>query len=176
MFTQRTRDQLWKLMNRPLSDLRLAVIMLDGIDLHGRTNIVALGITTEGEKLALGLWDGSSENATVAGALLSDLVDRGLDVEQGLLFVIDGSKGLRKAIRQVFGNDVPVQRCVQHKERNVLDHLPERDRQTVKTRLRRAWKETDHDVALEQLNTLALELDRAHPAPPPSSGRVWRKH
>ena len=114
MFTQRTRDQLWKLMNRPLSDLRLAVIMLDGIDLHGRTNIVALGITTAGEKLALGLWDGSTENATVAGALLADLVDRGLDVEQGLLFVIDGSKGLRKAIRQVFGNDVPVQRCVQH--------------------------------------------------------------
>ena len=163
MFTQRTRDLLWRLMNRPLSDLRLAVIMLDGIDLHGRANIVALGITTEGEKLALGLWDGSSENATVAGALLSDLVDRGLDVEPGLLFVIDGSKGLRKAIRQVFGNDVPVERCVQHKERNVLDHLPERDRQTVKTRLRRAWKETDHDVALEQLNTLALELDRAHP-------------
>ena len=63
----------------------------------------------------------------------------------------------------MFGNDVPVERCVQHKERNVLDHLPERDRQTVKTRLRRAWKETDHDVALEQLNTLALELDRAHP-------------
>ena len=93
-FVQRTRDQLWKLMNRPLADLRLAVIMLDGIDLHGRTNIVALGITTDGEKLALGLWDGSSENATIAGALLSDLVDRGLDVEQGLLFVIDGSKTL----------------------------------------------------------------------------------
>ena len=75
-FVRRTRDQLWRLMNRPLSDLRLAVIMLDGIDLHGRTNIVALGITTEGEKLALGLWDGSSENATVASALLADLVDR----------------------------------------------------------------------------------------------------
>ena len=163
MFTQRTRDQLWRLMNRPLSDLRLAVIMLDGIELHGRTNIVALGITTEGEKLALGLWDGSSENATVAAALLADLVDRGLDVEQGMLFVIDGSKGLRKAIRQVFGNDVPVQRCVHHKQRNVLDHLPERDREAVKTRLRRAWKETDHDRALEQLNTLAIELDRAHP-------------
>ena len=113
-FVQRTRDLLWKLMNRPLADLRLAVIMLDGIELHGRTNIVALGITTAGEKLALGLWDGSTENATVAGALLADLVDRGLDVEQGLLFVIDGSKGLRKAIRQVFGNDVPVQRCTQH--------------------------------------------------------------
>jgi len=137
--------------------------MLDGIELHGYTNIVALGITTEGEKPALGLWDGSTENATVAAALLADLVDRGLDVEQGLLFVIDGSKALRKAIRQVFGNDVLVQRCVEHKERNVLDHLPERDREPVNVRLRRAWKETDHGIALEQLYTLALELDHAHP-------------
>jgi putative transposase len=162
-FVQRTRDLLWKLMNRPLADLRLAVMMLDGIELHGRTNIVALGITTEGDKLALGLWEGSTENAAVAGALLVDLVDRGLDVEQGLLFVIDGSKALRKAIRQVFGNDAPVQRCVQHKQRNVLDHLPERDRDTVKRRLCQAWQETDHDIALEQLNTLALELDKPHP-------------
>jgi putative transposase len=113
-FVSRTRDQLWKLMNRPLADLRLAVMMLDGIDLHGSTNIVALGITTEGDKLALGLWEGSTENAAVASALLADLVDRGLDIEQGLLFVIDGSKALRKAIRQVFGHQVPVQRCVQH--------------------------------------------------------------
>jgi hypothetical protein len=96
-------------MNRPLGDMRLAVMMLDGIELRGRTNIVALGISTEGDKVALGLWDGSTENATVTAALLADLVDRGLDVEQGLLFVIDGSKALRKAIRQVFGNDVPVQ-------------------------------------------------------------------
>src|SRR5207302_7491079 len=113
-FVHRTRRLLWKLMNRPLGDLRLAVIMLDGIELHGYTNIVALGITTEGEKLALGLWEGTTENATVAVALLSDLVDRGVDVEQGLLFVIDGSKALRKAIRQVFGNDGPVQRRTQH--------------------------------------------------------------
>ena len=162
-FVHRTRQLLWELMRRPLSDLRLAVNMLDGIELHGRTNIVALGITTEGEKLALGVWDGSTENAAVASALLADLVDRGLDVEQGMLFVIDGAKALRKAIRQVFGNDVPVQRCVRHKERNVLDHLPERDRQPIKARLRAAWKETDHDRALEQLNTLAVELDRAHP-------------
>src|SRR6516162_2745491 len=163
VFVARTRQQLWKLMRRPLSDLRLAVIMLDGIELHGYTNIVALGITTEGEKLALGLWDGSTENAAVAAALLSDLVDRGVDVEQGLLFVIDGSKALRKSIRQVFGHDVPVQRCTQHKQRNVLDHLPERDRPAVKAKLCRAWKETNHQSALEQLNTLALELEHAHP-------------
>lgn len=150
-------------MSRSLADLRLAVMMLDGIELHGHTNVVALGITTEGDKLALGLWEGSTENAAVASALLSDLVDRGLDVQQGLLFVIDGSKALRKAIGQVFGRRVPVQRCVRHKERNVLDHLPERDREPVKARLRRAWAEEDHDRALEQLTRLARELERPHP-------------
>ena len=115
MFVERTHRELMRVMTRPLSDLRLAVIMLDGIEPHGYTCIVALGISTEGEKVALGLWDGSSENATVAGALLSDQVDPGVDVEQGLLFVIVGSKALRNAIRRVFGHDVPVQRCVRHK-------------------------------------------------------------
>jgi transposase-like protein len=91
---ERTRAALWALMSRPVRDMRLAVLMLDGIELHGYTNIVALGITTEGDTLALGLWEGSTENATVAAALLSDLVDRGLDVEQGMLFIIDGSKAL----------------------------------------------------------------------------------
>ena len=162
-FVARTREALWHLMSRPLADLRLAVVMLDGIEIKGRTNVVALGITTDGDKLALGLWSGSTENATVASALLSDLVSRGLDVEQGLLFVIDGSKALRKAIRQVFGDDVPVQRCVRHKERNVLELLPERDRLAIKRRLTQAWQETDHAKALEQLRRLAVELDHEHP-------------
>ena len=162
-FVQRTREALWHLMSRQLADLRLAVVMLDGIEIKGRTNVVALGITTEGDKLALGLWSGSTENATIASALLSDLVSRGLDVEQGLLFVIDGSKALRKAIRQVFGDEVPVQRCVRHKERNVLELLPERDRPPVKRRLTQAWQEIDHTKALDQLKRLAIELEHEHP-------------
>ena len=161
-FVERTREALGELMARRLSDVRLAVMMLDGIDLKGRTNVVCLGITTDGMKIPLGLWEGSSENATVATALLSDLVERGLDPEQGMLFVIDGAKALRKAIRSVFG-DVPVQRCIRHKERNVLDHLPERDRPPVKRRLRRAWAETDHARALDGLRLLAVELERSHP-------------
>jgi putative transposase len=161
-FVERTREALGELMSRQLADLRLAVMMIDGLELKGRTNIVALGITTEGVKIPLGLWEGSSENATVATALLSDLVERGLDPEQGMLFVIDGSKALRKAIRSVFG-EVPVQRCVRHKERNVMHHLPERDRPPIKARLRRAWAETDYHRALEQLQRLAAELDRTHP-------------
>ena len=91
-FVERTRSALAELMSRQLADLRLAVMMLDGLELKGRMMIVALGITTEGVKIPLGLWEGSTENATVATALLSDLVERGLDPEQGMLFVIDGSK------------------------------------------------------------------------------------
>jgi len=162
-FVARTRENLEALMARRLEDVRLAVMMIDGIDLKGRTNVVALGITSEGVKIPLGLWEGSAENATVATALLSDLVDRGLDPEQGILFAIDGAKALRKAIRTVFGDRAPVQRCVRHKERNVLDHLPERDRPAVKRRLRRAWKLDDHDRALADLQLLAGELDRSHP-------------
>ena len=161
-FVERTREALGELMSRQLGDLRLAVMMLDGLELKGRMMIVALGITTEGVKIPLGLWEGSTENATVATALLSDLVERGLDPEQGTLFVIDGSKALRKAVRSVFG-EVPVQRCLWHQERNVMQHLPERDRPPIKARMRRAWRETDYERALEQLQRLADELEPTHP-------------
>jgi putative transposase len=162
-FVARTRENLDALMSRRLDDVRLAVLMIDGIELKGRTNVVALGITTDGVKIPLGLWEGSTENAAVATALLSDLVDRGLDVEQGVLCVLDGAKALRKAVRDVLGVHTPVQRCVRHKERNVLDHLPERDRPAVKRRLRQAWADTDHERALDALRLLADELDRSHP-------------
>ena len=169
-FVARTRENLEALMRRRLDDVRLAVLMVDGIDLKGRTNVVALGITTDGVKIPLGLWEGSSENAAVATALLSDLVDRGLDVEQGVLCVLDGAKALRKAVRDVLGVHTPVQRCVRHKERNVLDHLPERDRPAVKQRLRAAWNLDEHTVALERLRALASELDRSHPG---AAASLW---
>ena len=162
-FVSRTREHLIDLMSRPLDELRLAVVMLDGIDLKGRCCVVALGIDTDGVKHPLVLWDGSTENATVATTLLANLVERGLDVEQGVLVVLDGAKALRKAVRDVFGSDTPVQRCVRHKERNVLGHLPERDRPPVRRRLRMAWALDDHDRALDQLRVLACELDRSHP-------------
>jgi transposase-like protein len=161
-FVAKTQENLMELMSRRLEDVRLAALMLDGIELKGRCCIVALGIDTEGVKHPLGLWDGSSENATVTRQLLTNLVERGLDLEQGVLCVIDGGKALRKAINEVLG-PVPVQRCIRHKERNVLDHLPERDRPQVKARLRRAWADDDHDRALNQLQLLAGELERSHP-------------
>ena len=93
-FVERTKTALGELMGRPLQDVRLAVMMLDGIEIADRTHVVALGITTDGVKIPLGLWEGSTENATLARSLLSDLVDRGLDPEQAILFVIDGGKAL----------------------------------------------------------------------------------
>jgi putative transposase len=161
-FIERTRRSLGELMSRRLDDVRLAAMMIDGLELQGRCCVVALGISTDGVKIPLGLWEGSTENAAVATALLSDLVERGLDPEHGILFVIDGAKALRKAVRSVFG-EAPVQRCARHKERNVIDHLPERERPAVKQRLRRAWALEDHARALEQLRALASELDRSYP-------------
>lgn len=162
-FAARTAETLAELMGRRLDDVRLAVLMLDGIELKGHTNVVALGITTDGVKLPLGLWDGSTENKTVAAALLADLIERGLDVEQGVLVALDGSKALRAAVDAVLGSRTPVQRCIRHKERNVLDHLSERDRPAVKRRLRSAWAKDDHDRALAELRALASELERSHP-------------
>jgi transposase-like protein len=163
LFIERTRTALSELMARRLDDTRLAVMMLDGLEIAERTHVVALGISTEGVKIPLGLWEGSTENATLVGMLLSDLVDRGLDPEQAILFVIDGGKALRKAIRDVFGQHALVHRCHRHKERNVTDLLPERDRPQILARIRGAWALSDHHLARERLELLASELDQTWP-------------
>jgi putative transposase len=162
-FIERTRSALGELMSRRLDDVRLAVMMLDGLEIAERTHVVALGITTDGVKIPLGLWEGSTENATLARTLLADLVDRGLDPEQAILFVIDGGKALRRAIKDVFGERALVHRCHRHKERNVTDLLPERDRDEVRTRMRAAWALTDPVLARDRLELLAGELDRTWP-------------
>ena len=147
-------------MSRPLGDLRLAVVMLDGIELKGRCCVVALGIDTDGVKQPLGLWDGSTENATVATTLLSNLTGRGLDVDQGVLVVLDGGKALRKAVNDVFGVHTPVQRCVRHKERNVFDHLAEHQRDTVRR------------LGLVTLGTMVRAIVQAIEDPPAAGTRT----
>jgi transposase-like protein len=94
LFIERTRTALGELMGRRLDDVRLAVMMLDGLEIADRTHVVALGISTEGVKIPPGLWEGSTENATLVSMLLADLVDRGLDPTQAILFVVDGGKAL----------------------------------------------------------------------------------
>jgi transposase-like protein len=104
-----------ELMSRDLSELRLAVLMLDGVHFAEVCCVVALAICVDGTKVPVGLWLGDTENKTVVTALLADLVDRGLSVEGGLLVVIDGGKGLAAAIRAVFdGDPIRIARCRQH--------------------------------------------------------------
>jgi len=158
-----TRHALEELMSRRLDDVELAALMIDGLDLDERCNVVALGITRDGTKVPLGLWEGPTENATVASALLADLQDRGLDVAGGVLVVIDGAKALAKAAREVLGAGAVVQRCQRHKERNVLDHLPERERPWVRRKLRAAWEDPDHRSARAALEALVRQLDTTHP-------------
>lgn len=162
-FVGETRQALDELLARELSELELAVVMIDGIELAGMCHVVALGITADGTKVPLSLREGSTENATVAIALLSDLVERGLRLHEGQLYVLDGAKALRKAVRDVAAARAPVQRCQRHKERNVADHLPERERPSVRALLGKAWADPDDAAALNALKALARQLDKTHP-------------
>ena len=115
--------------------------MIDGIDYRDHSILVAMGIDSSGKKHVLGVREGTTENSSVAGALLSDLVDRGLVTDHPLLFVIDGGKALRKAIRRVFGEFGVVQRCQVHKMRNVLEHHYKHEIVEILKRTREAMTE-----------------------------------
>jgi putative transposase len=163
-FIRRARTALQELLARRLDQLELVALMIDGIELDERCHVVALGITIDGTKVPLGLWEGSTENATTVTALLADLQERGLGFDQPILCVIDGAKALSKAIRAVIGNDTPIQRCVVHKARNVCDQLPKDQRPWVRAKLRAAWAEEDYPKALASLKALARALEHQHPA------------
>lgn len=162
-FIAQTREALEELMQRPLSGQRYPVLMLDGIEMGDHMVIVALGVDVNGRKQVLGLWEGATENAAVCKALLADLVERGLDTSEGILVVIDGSKALGSAVKRTWGRQAVIQRCRVHKKRNVLDHLPERQRPLVSRQLDRAWQEPDVEVAGDKLKKLAAALKEDHP-------------
>src|SRR5712691_444625 len=162
-FVARTQEQVTAFLSRPLGELDLPVLMLDGVCLAEHVLIVALGIDTDGHKHVLGLVEGSTESEGVCRSLLRNLIDRGLKVERARLFVIDGGKGVRKAIRSVFGSWALVQRCQIHKLRNVLDHLPEGKRSWMRAAIRRAWAAETSDKARRKLRDLASQLDETHP-------------
>ncbi len=162
-FREATQKALAELMSRPIGDLKLVALFTDGIEVVGHTVVVAMGLEANGRKHILGLWEGATENAAVCKALLSDLVERGLRVEDGLLVVIDGSKALGAAVRDVLGSCALVQRCQVHKKRNVLEHLPEGARGWVGRKLDRAYNEADHAAALTALQALASALEKEYP-------------
>ena len=129
---------LMELMERRLDAWDLLVIYLDGIQMGSHHVLAAVGVDSDGKKHVLGVREGASESAEVTSALLEDLVERGLDPGRRRLFVIDGSKALRKATEKVFGQRHPIQRCRNHKLRNVLGHLPKDQHPQVKAAFRAA--------------------------------------
>ena len=162
-FVALSERQLSECLSRPLGELDLWVVMIDGIDYRDHTMLIALGIDSSGKKHVLGLREGTTENAAVAGALLSNLVDRGLSTDHPLLWVIDGGKALRKAIRRVFGHVAVVHRCQIHKIRNVLDHLPEEMHPSVLRAMNQAYESSKPESARRQLERLARSLKTDHP-------------
>ncbi len=158
-----TTEQMTKWLTTPITDRHFPIIMIDGIILGDHTVLIALGIDSEGKKQVLGLREGNTENGRVAKALLRDLIDRGLDQERARLFVIDGAKALRSAIRKVFGRLGVVQRCQIHKQRNIVGHLPEGMHQSVTTILKEAWGLADSKLAKARLERLASSLESDHP-------------
>ena len=163
-FVRGTSRKLANLMERDLSDLNLKVLMLDGVHYAGDHVIVAgVGIDGEGRKHVLGLWEGATENKATCTALLEDLVARGLPTDRAILVVIDGGKALYRAVRSVLGRRALIQRCQEHKKRNVLDALPQSKRGSVKRVLKDAFKAEDHERAERMLTNLVRSLDEQHP-------------
>ena len=150
----------------PLDGLDLVALLIDGVHIGEHCLIVALGIAADGQKHALGLWDGSTENATVCQGLLANLQSRGLRTDRSLLVILDGSKALRKAVRATFGEAALVQRCQVHKMRNILEYLTDRQRPWAQAILRRAYQATDVKTAQRLLSISRGAWRPSIPAPP----------
>ena len=163
-FVVNTAAQLEAWRTTRLDDLDLVALLIDSVHVADHCIIVALGIDATGRKHALGLWEGATENATVCQSLLANVQSRGLRTDRSLLVILDGSKALHRAVTQVFDRAALIQRCQVHKRRNVLDHLPERQRPWVRTILNRAYTSADVTTARRLLVDLARRLEDQHPS------------
>jgi transposase-like protein len=150
------------LAERDFSEKDLLVIYLDGVQFGPYHVICAVGVDAQGHKHVLGFREGATENAEVAKALLEELVARGVSQFRKRLFVIDGSKALRKAIDQVFGEHNPVQRCRNHKLRNVVGHLPKDQHDQARATLKAAFK-LEADEGMSKIEQYASWLKRDWP-------------
>jgi transposase-like protein len=162
-FVAHSTAKLDEWLNRPLGELDLLAVMIDGIHFAERCVLIALGVDREGRKHVLGVHEGNTENATVARTLLTALVDRGLDSNRALLFVIDGSRALARAIKDHWGERAAIQRCQVHKRRNVAEHLPEQARGRVMAEMNKAYETPSASEAKSRLERLARSIEREHP-------------
>jgi len=157
-FIRASKKKLRQLMERSLEGLDIVAVIIDGKTFRRDEMIVALGITMKGRKVILGFIQSGSENARVIKEFLKDLIERGLETEQGFLFVMDGSKGIRKAVREIFGKHALVQRCQWHKRENVLSYLPKGKRAYFRRLLQQAYQEPTREDARRRLKKIQKEL------------------
>ena len=155
-----TTKKLEEYLSRRLEEFELAALMLDGLEVAGQTVVVTLGITIDGTKVPLGIWLGSTENFRVCTAMLQDLLERGLRVDESILCVVDGGKGIRKALVDVLGDLAVIQRCQIHKLRNLRSYLPKSRHAYVLQTMKEAYKCKSADKARKRLQALVSWLER----------------
>jgi putative transposase len=163
-FIEASREKVKQLMERPLGELRLCAVLIDGTPFKDRQMIAALGIGCDGTKTVLGIREGATENTAVVSGLLSELVERGLDFSIPRLYVLDGGKALAAAVRKYAGEAGFIQRCQVHKKRNVVDHLPDEHKADVKRKLHNAYAMADYADAKRALERLHRELMDLNPS------------
>ena len=169
-FIEASRAKLKDMMERRLEKTRLCALLIDATPFEGQQMVAALGIAQDGQKTILGIRQGATENATVVGELLGDLVSRGLDFTGPRLYILDGAKALSAAVKKYAGDSAAIQRCQVHKRRNVLDHLTDEQRPAVARRLNTAYALEDHAAAKQALNLLHRELMDLNPSAARSLG------
>lgn len=163
-FIESSRAKLKEMMERRLDKIKLCALLIDATPFAGQQMVVALGISQDGKKTILGIRQGATENATVVGELLGDLVNRGLNFSQPRLYVLDGGKALHTAVKKYAGEWAPIQRCQVHKRRNVLDHLTDEQKPPVAKKLNGAYALEDHAAAKLALTQLHRELMDLNPS------------
>jgi len=163
-FIEASREKVKELMERPLGELRLCAVLIDGTPFKDRQMIVALGIGCDGRKTVLGIREGATENTAVVSSLLSELAERGLDFSTPRLYILDGGKALHAAVRKHAGEAAFIQRCQVHKKRNVVDHLPDEHKADVRRKLQNAYSMADYAEAKRALERLHRELMDLNPS------------
>jgi putative transposase len=169
-FIEASRAKLRELMERRLDKMKFCALMIDATPFEGQQMVVALGIGQDGRKTILGIRQGATENATVVGELLGDLMTRGLDFTEPRLYVLDGGKALHAAVKKYAGESASIQRCQVHKRRNVLDHLTDEQKPLVAKKLTGAYELEDYAAAKQALTGLHRELMDLNPSAARSLG------
>jgi putative transposase len=169
-FIEASREKLQEMMERRLDKTRICALLIDATPFEGQQMVAALGIGEDGRKMVLGIRQGATENATVVGELLGDLMERGLDFSLPRLYILDGGKALTAAIKKHAGESAAIQRCQVHKRRNVLDHLTDEQKPGVARQLNSAYALEEYAAARQALNILHRELMDLNPSAARSLG------